>query len=240
MQPMQLFWLECTDSELPADEAWLSDAERRCFRERWVPKRQHDWLLGRWTAKCALARYLGTSLDPEKLRKFSVIPAESGAPIPSINGRSMDLALSISHCEGRALALIGPGRISVGCDVERVTARASEFRRQFFTSSEIEQVEQTMNEERNLLENLIWSAKETVLKILAVGLRVDTRCVSVSIDLAEASGLQRFSALVVDGSRFRGWWHREGRWIKTMAGAVPTSVPVALGNSIHEVDELWL
>lgn len=236
MRPIQSFWLECIESDLPSGETWLSDAEIACVSERWVPKRRRDWLLGRWTAKCALARYFGMELNQETFRRYSILPTQSGAPVGLLNRQSIGASLSISHRDGRALAVIGSGQASLGCDLEIAEAHSRAFIEQFFTPSEIEQLERSNLGAGSSLETLIWSAKESVLKVLTVGLRVDTRSISVFIgDVAESDvgGWQQFSAVGEDGRRFGGWWHRYSTWFRTIAGSCPMSTPVALSLTTH-------
>jgi phosphopantetheinyl transferase (holo-ACP synthase) len=66
--------------------------------------------------------------------------------------------------------------------MERIETRGWEFVDDFFTPDEIAQVRETSLAERDTLVTAIWSAKEAVLKALHVGLTVDTRCVSVTLD----------------------------------------------------------
>lgn len=234
MLPTQSFWLECDSSDLPSDESWLSEAEIACFRERWVAKRRSDWLIGRWTAKCALAAaHTGLAVDPEAFRRVSILPAETGAPVLSMYGEPMEISLSISHCDGRALAVITSRKTPLGCDLEKAESRTRAFVEQFFTPFEIEQVERSHAAGWTSMETLIWSAKESVLKALAVGLRMDTRCVSVSIDISEdvVKGWQRFSAVLVDGRSFAGWWCRDADWLRTIAGSSATLTPCPLRST---------
>jgi 4'-phosphopantetheinyl transferase len=231
MPPTPLFWLECDSSEVPTDDAWLSQEEIACFREHWVPKRRSDWRLGRWTAKCALATHIGLAVDPGVFRTISILPAESGAPVVSMGGRPTEFSLSISHCDGRALVVNTSRQISLGCDLEKAGSRTRAFVEQFFTPLEIEQVEQSHLAACTGIETLIWSAKESVLKALAVGLRVDTRSVSVNINDVEdgaETDWRRFSALLVDGRSFAGWWCRDANWVRTIAGSGATLTPCPL------------
>ena len=235
MPPIQLFWLECVESDLPAAETWLSDEEIACFRDRWVPKRRRDWILGRWTAKSALAAHIGLAFDPKLFCGISIVPAATGAPVLSMYGEPMGISLSISHRDGRALAVISSQRTSLGCDLEKVEPHTRAFVEHFFTPAEIEQVERSDATNLTTTATLIWSAKESVLKVLAVGLRVDTRCVSVSLDVTEGAGTdwQPFSAGVADGRRFAGWWHRDGDWLRTIACSGTAAMPSALAKSFR-------
>ncbi len=233
MKPIRLFWLECVESDLPLDESWLADAEIACVRKTWAAKRRRDWLLGRWTAKCAVAAHLGIVHHAAAFRSLAIVPEETGAPRLLVDGEVPGLSLSISHRDGRALAVISSQTPSVGCDLERCEPRSPAFVEQMLTPSEVEQVEQLHAVNWAGIETLIWSAKESVLKLLALGLRVDSRYVSVQIHaLNEAvTGWQKFSAAVADGTRFAGWWCRDWTWIRTIASWGEPSTPVRLNIS---------
>jgi len=228
MQPIPLLWLECDESDLPADTSWVSDAETECFRSRWVPKRRREWLLGRWTAKSALASHFQLSCDPAVFRTISIVPGKTGAPFVTMQGEPTGVSLSISHRDGRALAVISTQRTLLGCDLEKAEPHTRVFVETFFTPQEIELVQHAEVRERASIESMIWSAKESVLKVLAVGLRVDTRSVSVNIKGAPRYHWQQFSALIADGRNFAGWWCREGNWLRTVACSVATSVSRSL------------
>jgi 4'-phosphopantetheinyl transferase EntD len=235
MQPIQLFWLECAESNLPDDEDWLSDAEVASFRKRWLPQRRRDWLLGRWTAKQAISAYLGAASDTTVLRTYSILAAASGAPFVALCGEPMDLSLSISHREGHALAVISPWKaVPVGCDLEKAEPRSAAFLQDFLTSSEMEQIEKASAIHQATLGSLIWSVKESVLKVMELGLRVDTRCVSVDVELAENSAKRwrRFTATVVDDRRFSGWWRRDSTWLKTIVASAPSLTPELLSLTV--------
>ena len=230
MRRIRLFWLECSESELPLDETWLSDREIASIGQRWVPKRRRDWLLGRWTAKCALAAHLGFGAQSEFFRTISILPNDAGAPVPYMPDGLIDIPLSISHRDGRALAAISPQADRVGCDLEKAEPRSRSFLQCFLTPAEIEQVDNSVVSDESTTATLIWSAKESVLKVLAVGLRVDARCVSVQIEIAPGavSSWHQFTASVVDGRSFEGWWLHNSGWLKTVASAMDSAPPIKL------------
>ena len=70
-----------------------------------------------------------------------------------------------------------------------------------------------------LLANLVWSAKESALKVLQTGLRRDTR--SVEVDVVEHDGARALGparrAVAEEGSAFPGWWRRYGDFVLTVA-----------------------
>ena len=69
-----------------------------------------------------------------------------------------------------------------------------------------------------LMANLVWSAKESALKALGEGLRLDTR--SVEMDTAELKvNGDAWSPLVVTGPGeriFRGWWRVSDGFVWTV------------------------
>jgi 4'-phosphopantetheinyl transferase len=105
---------------------------------------------------------------------------------------------------------------AIGCDVEIVEPRSDAFVRDYLTDRERRMVE-AAGPARDLLANLVWSAKESALKVLGTGLRDDTR--SVEVTVAEASPAElRWSPLEVrtaSGALFPGWWRRSGPFLLT-------------------------
>ena len=67
----------------------------------------------------------------------------------------------------------------IGADLETVEPRDAALVRQFFTDEEAELVESS-GDDRDLVMARIWSAKEAVLKLVGLGLRIDTRGVVVA------------------------------------------------------------
>ena len=51
---MNVYWLEQTEEDLPAEDDWLNASEMARLSGMRFPKRRVDWRLGRWTAKRAL------------------------------------------------------------------------------------------------------------------------------------------------------------------------------------------
>jgi 4'-phosphopantetheinyl transferase len=77
---------------------------------------------------------------------------------------------------------------------------------------------------------LIWSAKESALKALREGLRLDTRSVVVSL-LEGTSDSVPWRPLQVrcpDNSIFRGWWRNTNRVLRTLVAYPAPDLPIAL------------
>ncbi len=77
------------------------------------------------------------------------------------------------------MCVVAPAGVSLGCDLEVIEPRSAAFVTDYFTRNEQALVERTSKEERPRLVTLLWSAKESALKALHVGLRLDTNSVEV-------------------------------------------------------------
>lgn len=60
---MDVYWLERSAADLPAQNDWLSASDRTRLDGMRFAKRRDDWRLGRWTAKLAVAAYLNLPTD---------------------------------------------------------------------------------------------------------------------------------------------------------------------------------
>ncbi|MCU0514502.1 MAG: 4'-phosphopantetheinyl transferase superfamily protein [Anaerolineae bacterium] len=196
---------DLTQGRAPA--GLLTPAEAACFAALKTPKRRHDWLLGRWTAKRLLQGQVPG--NPEILNNADGVPLVTGCPA---------LSLSISHCDDRAVCAAA-WQHTVGVDVERIAPRQPVFVQDYFTPLEVAQVDQAAPAQRDTLVTLIWSAKETALKVLHRGLSLDTRTVQVTLPAAPPAAAG-WSPLHLDcgpqGS-FPGWWRMEAGYVFTLA-----------------------
>ena len=179
-------------------EAWLAPAEQRRARAFRVPKRRDDWLAGRLNLKALVCDVFEARFH-ERPSPASVLidRLSSGAPVArwadgdragdqdvarcSPGAESLPLSVSNSHSHGAALgaalwvdgfAASGWGA-AVGTDLEWIEPRSDGFVRDFLTEPERRYCA-AGGDERHLRANLLWSAKESVLKVLQVGLKADT------------------------------------------------------------------
>jgi phosphopantetheinyl transferase len=158
----------------------LSPREERMLAGLAYLPRRRKWLLGRAAAK-RLVRALSL---PQQLAEadISVLNRPSGEPFVVIEGvGEWPRAISISHRRVVGLAAApGDSTARIGADVETVEPRDPALVRQFFTDVEANLVA-AAGGDRDLTVARIWSAKEAVLKLLGLGLRIDTRTVSVTL-----------------------------------------------------------
>ena len=210
------WWLARGEDRLPATADWLSAAERSRADALRYAKRRTDFLLARWTLKLAVARVLGWPGEPAVLARIETRTAPTGAPRLCIDGQPAGRGVSLSDRAGCAVCLVADRPGALGCDVEIVEPRSDAFVRDYLTEAE-QRLVQSAGPARDMAANLIWSAKESALKVLETGLRRDTR--SVEVTVAELSPPERtWSALRVrtaEGEVFPGWWRRSGAFLVT-------------------------
>jgi len=232
-----LFWLERHASDLPTNDDWLSATESACLAALRFPKRRQDWKLGRWTAKHAAAAFLGLPQHPGALAEIEIRPAPSGAPELFIAGQPASISLSLSHSAATALSAVAAPETMIGCDLETVAPRDPAFLHDYFTPAEQAVVLSAPEPRRDRLITVLWSAKESVLKALRVGLRADTRTVSVCPVEALSSApsaWMKFWAIADSGEPFRGWWRETSGLVRTFA--MPRSAPFPAPNPLPNPD----
>lgn len=210
-------WLTLGTSSVPVGDEWLGPRERNVAAQLTVPKRRLEWRLGRFTAKQALASSFGI----DRLDRIQLIAAHDGAPEAFVDGEATGIFVSISHREEVA-ACVWSRDFAVGCDLEVIEARTSRFVDDFFTEDERGRICAMTGKERERHVALTWSAKESALKVLRVGLRRDTRSVEVQIEDAEPAegGWREISATIVsEALRLRGWWRQDDDMVLTVLSA---------------------
>jgi 4'-phosphopantetheinyl transferase len=222
-----LYWLTRKIEDVPENDDWLSDAERDILAGFRFSKRRNDWRLGRWTAKQAVCAYQSRK-DPV-FASLEIRAAEDGAPEAFRNGAPGEVSVSISHSSGRGFCVVGPPGISVGCDTERIEPREVQFFQDYFTPEEIALL-QNGPADRSLVAYLIWCAKESALKALREGLRLDTRSIIVRPDFGEPQdSWNTWTAKRVDSPRtFHGWWQFRDGFIYAMTADQVTCSPKQL------------
>lgn len=235
-----LYWIEQTDGDVPAGNAWLSAAEAAFQEGLRFAKRRNDWRLGRWTAKLALAAHKNLPIHFSSLRTIELRPEPEGAPQAFVSDQLADVTISLSHRAGTALCAIAPSNVAMGCDLEEIPQQTPNFLRDYFTASEQGWIAEAREADHAWLMMLVWSAKESALKALRVGLRSDTRSVIVSaIETSAAAtefsadpiNVDRWSPLRVthdSGRAFLGWWKSNEKFIYTTVADPPLATPVRL------------
>jgi 4'-phosphopantetheinyl transferase len=231
---MSVVWLSQGEEDVPSSREWLAADECRRAEAMRYAKRRSDYLLGRWTAKQAVARVLGGRTEPVRLAAIEIRnvvdgPAR-GAPRVFADGRPAPLSISMTDRAGWGVCAVSEGEVALGCDLELVEPRSPAFVRDYLTAGERARLEAAASEDdARRLANLIWSAKESALKILRTGLRRDTRSVEVSVDDQPVTGgWCRLVVAAEEGPRFSGWWRRYGDFLLTLAAGSDVDPPCSL------------
>ncbi len=239
---IEVYWLEQTGADLPPKNDWLSANEMVRLNTMRVPKRHADWRLGRWTAKRALAACLNLPDDPQTLARIEIRPAASGAPEVFMANQPAPVALSISHRAGRAISAVTRSGASLGCDLELIEPRTEAFISDYFAVEEQALIMTVPPADRARIAILLWSAKESALKALQVGLQLDTRRVIVGPgDLQRRSPDEETPDFTVlppqepggwrplkvrcEDQAFQGWWQQRGNLVMTVVTSPPSAPP---------------
>jgi 4'-phosphopantetheinyl transferase len=226
---INVYWLEQTSADVPVDHNWLSAGEILRLNGMQFRKRRTDWQLGRWTAKNAVASHLWRFGPERSLAEIEILSAPSGAPGILCANQPMEMMISLSHRDNVAVCALSSSVTSLGCDLETIEPHSDGFIRDYFTVEERRSIVDT-GAPADLLSSLFWSAKESALKALRIGLRIDTR--SVVVDLKqETFAADSWHALRVrlkGGKVFSGWWKQDGTLVRTVVADAAFSPPITL------------
>jgi 4'-phosphopantetheinyl transferase len=227
---MDVYWLEQTEADVPPENDWLSAAEAILLKGKRFAKRRADWRLGRWTAKRALASFWNSPASPLALAEIEICPAPTGAPEVRLSDSPAAVSISLSHRAGRAMCAVSLSGQALGCDLEIIEPRTEAFVADYFVSEERELVARASEPERFQLLALLWSGKESALKVLRTGLRLDTRSVVV-MPMEGSLNVNGWSPLQVrcsEGQVFHGWWQRTHDVMRTLVADTPSPPPILL------------
>jgi phosphopantetheinyl transferase len=155
-------------AEQPARRAGLlSPAEEAHYLQLRCEKRRLDWLAGRAAAKRALRRYFDkTAASAPELAALEISSDAQGAPHCSTPDAP---SFSISHCAAGGLCAVGLQGRRVGADWEMVAPRSRELSRLFACPGELPDQDDPCGQTR------LWAVKESVLKLLGLGLAASPR-----------------------------------------------------------------
>lgn len=233
---MDPHWLAASEAQVPEGTAWLGPWERERLARMRYTKRRIEFLTSRHAAKLAVLR--ATGRPDGRLSDVEIRHRPGGAPMALLDGVEPDLSISMTDRSGWAACLTTSAPVAVGVDLEVVEPRSEAFVRDYFTAAEQRLVNAVGHGQgADLTANLVWSAKESALKVLRVGLRRDTRSVEVRFachpadtpaDPSAGGGWRPLSVHAAEGRVFPGWWHRFGDFLLTVAAEEPLPAPRGL------------
>ena len=212
--------------QVPGDRAWQDGALAARLAGMPYTKRREEARLGRWTAKNAVARALGLAPTAEVLQQIVISNAADGAPEVSVAGAPLDAVIAMTDRADWAVCAVLGGGARIGCDLELVEPRSAAFVRDYFTPGEQRCI--TSSADPHATANLLWSAKESALKVLRTGLRRDTRTVEVHLEAGAEGDWRALSVADRDRPGFPGWWLRSGSFLLTVVAEEPFNPPRCL------------
>jgi 4'-phosphopantetheinyl transferase len=240
-------WLVRGEEQVPAGHQWLTGTEAARAAGMRFTKRRNEYLVRRYAGKCAVATAVGLPADPVSLGRIGVLNRMTGAPYVEVDGRTLGLDISLTDRAGWAVCLVGPDLGAVGVDLEIVEPRSDGFVSDFLTPAEQAVVAADPSRDwHHAAANLIWSAKESALKVLRTGLRADTRTVEVVLEdpagISTGAGKWQRLSVASGARRFPGWWRRDGVFLLTVVAAsgldeppqeLPGSADLTQAQPIH-------
>lgn len=225
-------WLARGEDDVSSDPGWLSARERERAEGMRYRKRRSEFVLARWTAKHALSAALDLPVSIESFADIEVRPRSTGAPQAWVRGVPAPVSLSMTDRAGWAVCLVAAEHTAVGCDLELVEPRSPAFVSDWLTDAERFLVRSAPGDDAAFLTaNLVWSAKESALKVLQTGLRRDTRSVEVVFETPPwqaADGWAPLRVTSVERAVFPGWWRRFGEFVLTVAADSAIPVPLSI------------
>lgn len=169
---------------------YLHVDEMPAFRDKaGNPKRREQWLLGRIAAKDAVRSWIAKQSDAsEMLHPAAFVIENNAAGQPVVQLRSTSAtppAVSISHCEDRAIAIVHGE--AAGVDLERIIAPDNELLETITTERERKLLMRFAEAERPAWATRLWCAKETAGKLEGTGVDGSPRGFEASaLDVHEA------------------------------------------------------
>lgn len=224
-------WIETVQARL---EVYLSPPELMVYQSMAVPKRKVEWLAGRVFAKQIIKNSVQNAADvPDnavEIRKGIL-----GAPEVYVQGLQLPIRISVSHSQQAVLAAVCTDpEIEFGIDMEVIEERDQAFIDDYFTPSEREWICEAGSAAQALRSTLLWSAKESVLKALRIGLRVDTRSVEVSSDPENnpVDGWNRLTALssLEEQKTWQIFWQVQQRFVLTLCVPAEQDIDIKIAG----------
>ena len=230
-----VFWSVLSFDTIPEDLDWLSLPEQNRYQQFRFPKRQQEWLLGRWVAKNLLSNLLIYS-DTLPFRELSILNEESGAPFVIWKDQRLGGSLSISHRSDCAIAAFCfDPELSIGIDLEEIEAKSRGFVEDYFTESEARMVLALPIEKQALAASLLWSGREAIVKALQIGLRIDTR--QIALKPPPLSSHEEWKPLEIlqcppEGKNLKLFWRKSNHSLVTLA--------IKLKNRVDDFHSDWI
>lgn len=194
MEPI-IFWKCQNMKDIPTDQSWLSGLELEQYQRLRFPKRQRDWLSGRYVGK-SLLKSVHFDDNSNSLNHLSIQNEPGGAPFIQYHQDRLVGSLTLSHRGSYAAAAwCDDEDVTIGIDLEVVENKTTGFIEDYFSYREAEALFVLTEEKRDVVASLLWSGKEAILKALKIGLRIDTR--KLIFEIPEIQHEERWSRITI-------------------------------------------
>jgi 4'-phosphopantetheinyl transferase len=200
-----------------------------------VIKRQFEWISSRIISKKLIHHIF--EIENLNLTNIRIQKEETGQPYIYITGQGrLEGKFSLSHSNGYVFCGYSPSKeLIFGLDLEKIEARSLEFVQDYFTPREIERYQILDGNGKEEYTTMVWSAKESVLKTLGLGLSIDTRKVEI-FPSEVSSKLTGWNSCIVKlenkmNLNMKVYWQDIDGFIRTIC--VPEEVPIRL-NEIYQ------
>ena len=195
-----------------------------------VIKRQFEWISSRIISK----KMINQILKGEKLNfpDIRIKKEETGQPYIYITSQGrLEGKFSLSHSNGYVFCGYSLSKeLMFGLDLEKIEAHSLEFVQDYLTSREIELYQSLDGNDKDEYTTMVWSAKESVLKTLGLGLSIDTRKVEI-IPTDDPSRLIGWNSCLVKAENkmnlnMNVYWQKKNGFIRTIC--VPGDVAIRI------------
>jgi 4'-phosphopantetheinyl transferase len=235
---MRIYLLTLSYNNLPTNKDWLSEKEQLHWQKILTVKKSQEWLFGRWTAKRMIEQYLkleniSSFLDYQTVE---IKARKNGVPQAFLADKKLPINISISHRAKICFCALTQNLVKIGADVELIEPRSKVFLEDYFTNNEQDFLNRKDSNEQEIFANLFWSAKESTLKALEVGLTVDTRNIEILPITPELNNIwQPFFSLTKNREeKFFGWWRKSGEYVFTLVTNSPLAFPFSLNSLLAQ------
>ncbi|MDT0150202.1 4'-phosphopantetheinyl transferase superfamily protein [Priestia aryabhattai] len=143
---------------------YLHPEELDYYMKLTYERRARSYLAGRYAAKRAISSFI----QEEHLNKIIIERGVFHQPIV-VYPHKKNIQVSITHCENIGAAIAFPETIPMGIDIERVSIKRKDILKSKMTDQEKKLIKSLTYPEEFTL-TLLWSAKESLSKILKTGL----------------------------------------------------------------------
>lgn len=161
--------LACVDIEENIDKSLLNkyfnETELDCISSYKFKKRRYEYIYGRIACKNSISKFT-------KINDYKRIHIRNGCfnqPIVSIDDISINISISLSHSDKKALAITFLSDFPCGVDIEEIKEDNSNLIYGILTNNEREIINEETTKSKIETLTTLWTAKEAVSKALMVG-----------------------------------------------------------------------